>query len=345
MLHNELFYLAILTLTFSGLLVILLTYLIIRKAFVIKKRRTIETYKQRYNSVIFKLLTDGGYSRELNPQNNQQLKAIEEMLSRYANVLEGEQEKKALSELASLYLKDYYRKRLQSKRWSRRMNVLYHIEDFHIRPLLKDVYKMVKKKGLSYEETVHILRILASFQFEDILGLLTKDFSNLSEFEYRSIVIRLEQKQMDQFVLSFHKLQTSLQMALLDVLSIKKELSYQYFIEKVFLNYTGEIKLRALKALASIGVVKDIDLYLDLMDSDKWQERMLAAKLIGSLKEEKGIPRLMELLHDRSWWVRHQAGQSISQFSNGKEILTRILETTKDPFAKDMAWEWIHKGV
>ncbi|MDR7001759.1 HEAT repeat domain-containing protein [Neobacillus niacini] len=343
--HNELFYLGITTLTFISLLVILLTYLIIRKSFDIKKRRTIETFKEKYNSIIYRLLTDGGYSRELNPKNNHQLKAIEEMLSRYANVLEGEQEKKALSELASLYLESYYRKRLTSKRWSRRMNALYHIEDFNIKPLLEDVHKVLKKSRLSNEETVHILRILASFKFNQFYELLTKDFSNLSEFEYRSIVIRIEPKQMDQFVLSFHQLQTSLQMALLDVISIKKELSYQYFIEKVFLNYSGEIKLRALKALAGIGVVKDIDLYLELMYSDKWQERMLAAKLIGTLKEEKGIPRLMELLHDRTWWVRHQAGQSISQFSNGKEILTRIFETTKDPFAKDMAWEWIHKGV
>ncbi|MED3562060.1 HEAT repeat domain-containing protein [Bacillus xiapuensis] len=345
MLHTELFYLGITTLTFIGLLVILLTYLIIRKSFHIKKRQTIEAYKKKYHSIIYKLLINGGYARGLHPQNNAQIKAIEEMLSRYTSVLEGEQEKKNLSEIASFYLKDYYQRRLDSKRWSRRMNVLYHIEDFHMISLLESIDKMAKKRRLSYEETVHVLRILASFQADKMYELLTTDFSNLSEYEYRSILIRLEQKQFDQFVLGYHKLQAALKLALLDVLSIKKDVSYQFFIEKVFLNYSGEIKLRALKALAGIGYVKNIDLYMCLMYSDKWQERMLAAKLIGTLKEEKGIPRLKELLHDQSWWVRHQAGQSISQFSNGKEILTTILETTKDPFAKDMAWEWIHKGV
>ncbi len=38
---------------------------------------------------------------------------------------------------------------------------------------------------------------------------------------------------------------------------------------------------------------------------------MLAAKLIGELKEEKGLNRLVELLHDQTWWVRFQAGQAI----------------------------------
>jgi len=72
---------------------------------------------------------------------------------------------------------------------------------------------------------------------------------------------------------------------------------------------------------------------------------MVAAKLIGSLKEERGIQRLIELLHDQSWWVRSQAGQAIDQFTNGKEILRSVFETSNDVFAKDMAWEWLHKGV
>lgn len=62
-------------------------------------------------------------------------------------------------------------------------------------------------------------------------------------------------------------------------------------------------------------------------------------------KGKSAIPRLIELMHDRTWWVRSQATQAIIQFTNGKEILRTILESSKDTFAKDMAWEWLHKGV
>jgi HEAT repeat protein len=136
-----------------------------------------------------------------------------------------------------------------------------------------------------------------------------------------------------------------LQKAILDVISIKKESSYLLFTENIFAVYSGELRLRALKALAVLGSVKEINTYLELLYSSKWEERMLAAKLVGNLKEERGLNRLIELLHDQTWWVRFQAGQAICLFPNGKEILEQVYTTSTDMFAKDMAWEWLHKGV
>lgn len=345
MLTNELLFLSILTLSILGMLVILLGYLTIRKAVDIKKRGRINSYKEKYNPLLFTMLTEGNLSRALIPGNVLQQKAIEELLSRYTTVLEGIEEKQKLSKLASLYLTDYYQKQLRSKRWSIRMNTLYHIEDFQLEQLLEDVRGLLKKKSISHEELVHVLRILALFRYEQLFDLLTNDYSYLSEYDYRNILIRMEQEQFDLYILTFHRSKLPLQKAIIDIISLKKDIKYLNFLENIFKAYSGEVRLRAVKALAEIGYVKKIDPYLELLYSDKWQERMIAAKLIGSLQEEKGIPRLIELLHDRTWWVRSQAGQAIYQFTNGKEILRSVLETSHDMFAKDMAWEWLHKGV
>ncbi|MBV7508108.1 hypothetical protein KW850_23090 [Bacillus sp. sid0103] len=345
MLKNELFFLTILTITILGLLMVLLVYLSIRKAIDIKNRKIIERYIEKHRSNLFTMITEGGYSRGINPESVLEQKAIEELLSSYSKVLEGDDEKKRLSELATMYLAEYYRKLLKSKRWSQRMNTLYHIEDFNLKLLIKDIYMLTTKKQLSHEELIHTLRILALFQYENLFDMLTSNFNSFSEFEYRHILVRLEQHQFDQFILHFYKSSPPLQKAILDVISIKREISYLPFLESIFSAYKGEIRIRALKALSVIGYVKNTEPYLELLYSTKWEERMVAAKLIGSLKEVKGISRLIELLHDQTWWVRSQAGQSICQFPNGHQILREVLETSNDTFAKDMAWEWLHKGV
>jgi hypothetical protein len=325
------------------LLFLLLLYLTIRKAKEIKKRREIEDYKNKINTQIFSIIAEGKRYRGIGCETAVKQKAMEELLSRYVKILEGEEEKKRLSDLASQCLQGYYRKRLKSKRWSNRMNALYHIEDFHLIKLLDEVVILSKKKKITHQETIHVLRILATFQYNGLKEVL--HYHDLSEYEYRSILMRLNHDLFDQFVLSFHKSTPPLQYAILDVISLKKAIEYRFFTENIFMSYKGEVKLRALKALAEIGYVSNIEPYLQLLHSSSWQERMVAAKLIGSIQEEKGIPRLIELLHDQIWWVRSQAGQSISQFPNGKAILQSVLETSKDTFARDMAWDWLHKGV
>jgi hypothetical protein len=343
MINQDILFLSIITLSLMCLLFLLLLYLTIRKAKEIKKRREIESYKNKINTQIFSIIAEGERYRGIGCETAIKQKAMEELLSRYVKILEGEEEKKRLSDLASHCLQGYYQKRLKSKKWSHRMNALYHIEDFHMIKLLDEVVILSKKKKITHQETIHVLRILATFQYNSIKEVL--NYHDLSEFEYRNILMRLNHDLFDQFVLSFHKSTPPLQYAILDVISLKKALEYRFFTENIFRSYKGEVRLRALKALAEIGYVSNKEPYLQLLYSSSWQERMVAAKLIGSIKEEKGIPRLIELLHDQIWWVRSQAGQSISQFPNGKAILQSVLETSKDTFARDMAWDWLHKGV
>ncbi|NRD78258.1 HEAT repeat domain-containing protein [Bacillus sp. BRMEA1] len=343
MLKKQLFLLAFLIISFVVLLIIILGYLMVRKAIASMKRKQIQHYKEEYHPLLMKMITEPASPRDLVLDSLTKQKAVEELLSKYTQVLEGEDERRHLSEIAQSALGQYYQKRLHDKRWSIRMNTLYHIEDFKMIQLEEDVYNRTKT-DLSREEHFHALRILALFQFEKIFELLTERYGYLTEIELRNILFRLETQHFEQFVQNYHESNPTLQKAVLDVISIKRETDYLPFLEQIFPLSSGEIRLRVLKALANIGYVEDIDTYMELLYSPKWEERMLAAKLIGTLREEKALPRLVELLQDSSWWVRSQAGESISHFVKGKQILMEVLQTSTDSFARDMAWEWLHKG-
>lgn len=224
------------------------------------------------------------------------------------------------------------------------MNALYTIEDLHFIELQPQVLEAAKRERISHDEKVQSLRILAAFQFEGIPDLLLYHSENLSDGELRNIILRLNENLFSHFIADFHRAKNPLKYAVVDAAGIRKELKYLHFVESVYASYDGEPRLRAVKALSSLGMVKDITPYLDLRHSEDWKERMMAAKLFGSLKEPELMPYLLDLLHDRSWWVRSQAGQSIMMFPRGKEELQIVLDTSDDSYARDMAWEWMNKG-
>ncbi|KAB2336495.1 HEAT repeat domain-containing protein [Cytobacillus depressus] len=341
MITNELKVLSIAAGSIFSLLVLLLAYLIIRKIFETRERKNINLLKEKLSVPLLDFITEEKVARDLRIDSELKLKAAEEVLSSYSAILEGEQEKKNLYTFADLNFRAYYLKSLRSRRWSKRMNALYHIEDFGLLGLQEEILKIARNPRSSQDERVHALRILASFQFSQLYSLLEEQLP-LSDYEYRNILMRLQQKEFEPFILSFHHCHDALQWGILDCIAIYRETSYTTFVEKVFAVYEGEVRLRAVKALAAIGYVKDAKPYLPLSQSEQWQERMVAAKLFGALKEPSLLPILVELLHDSSWYVRSQAAQSIRMQPNGIEALRNVLETSNDSFAKDMAREWMN---
>lgn len=342
MLTNELLVLSIAAGIILCLLLLIFAYLVIRKQIEITRRKKIDLLKNKLSPPLLTFLMEEKLTRSFLLDSNLKLKAAEEILTGYSAILEGEKEKKNLYSFAELHLKDYYLTRLKSRKWSKRMNALYQIEDFHMIGLQEAILQLAKNTGTSMDERVHALRILASFQYPKLYDVLINQ-KPLSDYEYRNILMRLHLEGFEQFILGFHHCQEPLKWAILDVIAIHKELSYTSFVENVFATYDHEVRLRAIKALATIGYVKDIKPFLPLSKSEHWQHRMLAAKLFGSLKDQVLLPILLELLHDPSWYVRSQAGQSVMMFPNGRAALQGVLETSKDSYAKDMAWEWMNK--
>jgi hypothetical protein len=329
----------------SGILFILLVYLICRKAFENRQRRGIEHFKTIMNDKMLHSVLTGEFLRSLQADTKVKKLALEELLSHYAEILEGTEEKNNLNRLAKSRLTDYYRKNLSSLRWSSRMNALFHIEAFQMDGLKEDIISMLNRRRITKEEKIRVLTILAQLQSAEMFDLLTGNYRDLSYLEYRNILSRLNSDGFDQFLLGYHSCQPELKFAIMDLAGLKKELNFLNFAETVFSVSSGEERVRALKAIVSIGHVRKLDRYLHLFQSGNWEERMLAARLAGVLKAEKTLPDLVQLLQDSSWWVRSQAGQSITMFPQGKKVLEGVMSDSNDSFARDMAWEWINKGV
>lgn len=344
MFKDEIIILTIASIVISVILVILLFYLMIRKTIENNQSRKIKIIKDTMNPKLLDFLVEGNVVRGLQPDTTLKKIALEELLLRYSETIEGEEEKQNIQKLAELHLKNYYRKGLNSLIWSKRMNALFHIEDLRVKSLTNDVIKALQTTRITNEELILAFRILASFEYFDIFALLQSKWDRLTEYDFRSILSRLTDPMFESFILQFHHCPNGLKFAILEVISIKRDSNYSNFLESTFSKGEGEIRLRALKAISSIGYCSNVKLFLPLVDSSVWQERMLTAKILGNLRENEHISLLKKLLSDRVWYVRYQAGQSIMMFPNGKEILREICETSEDPFSKDMASEWIYKG-
>lgn len=345
MITDEIEFLVAAFVLLSGILLLLLVYLIGRKALENRQRRRIELFKTIINDKMLHSVLTGEFLRSLQADTNVKKLALEELLSHYAEILEGTEEKNNLNQLAESRLTAYYRKNLSSLRWSSRMNALFHIEAFQMEGLKEDIISMLNRRRITKEEKIRVLTILAQLQSAEMFDLLTGNYNDLSYLEYRNILSRLNRDGFDQFVLGYHSCQSELKFAILDLAGLRKELNYLNFAETVYSVSSGEERVRALKAIVSIGHVRNLNQYLHLFQSGNWEERMLAARLAGVLKAEKTLPDLVMLLQDSSWWVRSQAGHSITMFPQGKKVLEEVMSDSNDSFARDMAWEWINKGV
>lgn len=328
-----------------SILLVLLAYLVFRKIMENKRRQQINNLKENTAQDVFLFLQDRTRELSFSVDSNIEREALEELLTKYTVILEGEQERESLRILAAANLTDYYRKNLNARKWSTRMNTLYHIESFHLLELKEELIRLAKNgTKQSKEEKIQIYRILASFQYRGIFMLINQQ-EYLAEKDYRSILTRLESHTFDDIIEQFNECVEELKLAILDVIGVKKDLEHIYFLENVFQKYEGELRLRALKAISKIGIVPNIESYLSLCQSSVWQERMMAARLLGFIREETALNLLKELLHDQSWFVRSQAAESIMKFKDGTKVLEEVLQHSKDAFARDMAWEWVNKGI
>jgi hypothetical protein len=341
---NEVTILAFSTIFILILLVLILLYLIIRKTKENRESFNIKARKDEIGLALFESISQGKVY-DLPNIDRHFLKAIEELLKDYSDTLVGTAERHSLSAIADRYLSEGYRKVLKGRSWSKRINALYHIEDFHLHQLTGDVRDLLQSHSITKEEVVISIRFLAAMdRFEEIFEFVAKKYTDLTDYDYRSILFKLDEDSFRMLAERFSECHSTLQWSILEIISIRKELSYLSFVETVFHTYKGETRIRALKAIASIGFTTDMEQFFPLIESNEWQERMLVAKLISFFPSESSYTILETLIHDRNWWVRSQAAQSFTKLPKGKEQLKQLMESSQDPYARDIAAEWLQKG-
>jgi hypothetical protein len=277
------------------------------------------------------------------PRNASEIQGVESIFFAYIKNFSDVEIREKIKAFSNQYLKEYYRNILKSKKWSIRLNALYRIIDFQIEELLDECRQLERQKP-SHEEYFQLLSIYSRMDIEHFFNIILSPQRMLSENEYKKLLLALDSESLKILADRFDDLSNSFQYGLIAVLGLKRDIVALSFLEDKLNHVNAEIRIRALKAISEIGVITNLEQYLSFVDSLKWEERLMAARLLRNIPLQEALPYLKQLLHDESWWVRSEAALTISQSRHGKEVLKEITKKTTDPFAVDMATEYITRS-
>lgn len=270
---------------------------------------------------------------------------VENILLRYSQSISGTVHHENINELAQYLLIDYYIHRLESLKWSVRINTYMSIEEFKLLYFKTKMWEKLKDKNKLDEESTQIQKTLAALNDFSIIPYVLET-EQLSERDYRELVFRFGPEMLPQLmqIVSGTKNRNYLH-ALITRLGHTDEEEYLVFLKKNLQADFLETRLVTLKALTRKSrYIRSIDLTPFLL-SEHWQERMIAAKICGYLQSNNYKEVLFQLMGDEVWWVRYRSAEAINKYVDGDLILNYTAENHADEYARDMAKQWIRSAV
>ena len=206
------------------------------------------------------------------------------------------------------------------------------------------VCQKFKGENTSKEENFQLLKIIATSNREYFIEELLSRSKGFSEYDYKKLFVSIDEELLDRIIHDTENLPIIGQYALIDILGSKQDMKYLDFLESQLISEHPEIRIRTLKAIHSIGVVTEIEKYLDFVKSPFWEERLMMAKLLVNLPLNETVQHLRVLLEDESFWVRSQAARTIAKDKDGVDYLKNFSKTTDDKYAMEMANEILVNG-
>lgn len=301
-----------------------------------------EQYKTEwYNYLVF------NEPLEHRPENNITMMAIDHLFVSYLTTLNNETIHRKISEYASLNMQDYYIEQIKSRDRSVRLNVLQRtllLELDFLVPIIEQHLK--NKRDYEMEEYLLMLRVVAKYNRNLFYAHVYQPKLPLNDYEYKLLLSTIDEGYIDYFTNHFDSLPTGLKLVLLDYLSLSTNVSNDSlsFYERLLTSENQELRIRVLKAIASFGMVSDLQLYERFVDSSSWEERLMMAKILRFVKEERSYHNLQRLIADSNWQVRKQAAISLLNMPGGRVILQQIIDSENDLYAADMAREVMKLG-
>nr|WP_255706437.1 MULTISPECIES: HEAT repeat domain-containing protein [Anoxybacillus] len=325
------------------LLCAIFLYLVVNKRKDYKWKQEVEIYKQRYESALFRFLAYGE-EQIAPPSSAAQHVAMMELLDHFLRVLANEDVKARAMMLAETYFVDYLREQLQHRRLGRRMNALFFIEDFYLRALIHELEAMYEQKQLTMMEKRQLLKMFALFRHPHVYEYMKQTDDSFTQFDYRLILSRMDDDTFAKLVDHFFDWNEKIQYAIIDMIGIMQKLAHIPFLRTLLQHKQSEYRIRALKALAEIAFPLDAEQLRPHLQSPIWQERLMALRLCARTVKEELIETIEQLMKDRMFAVRSQAAEALLRMPNGLAMLERIAHTSDDPYARDMAREWLERG-
>jgi len=350
-------YLILVTLFFFLLLILMYVYLIWRKFKNIQyQNRKTAWLEQHLEEIEMYLITGEGASSFI-PSTHFQFEALEDFFSEYLSNFKTESDFNPMKTFVDQYFVRRYRKRLFHSRWSVRMNTLYFIDLFKIVMMQDDLLKLLQSKKCSAEERYQIYLLLANFEYAYLHDLI-KVSKGLPPFLLKEMMSRLIiPDNFQSYVQNFYDFAYEWKLSILDVFGDKnlRSLKVQELLEGLLTSNDREMRVRAAKTIASLEYISSPDVIIRILDENfqkkEWQnpqsmsEKMMLARLMGSIREELFLPYLKLLISDQGYIVRSEAARSIRKYKNGREILLVITAEHPDNYARNIAKEWLERSM
>lgn len=343
------------SITLLWIILVLLTLLLLFSLYLtvlrlLEKRRLAneKNYIDRTKHLWMDYLFYGGdWDERLIPKGPLETNATEKLLINFLNSVYVEGTRQKIYLFANSYLEGYYKKMLRSPEWSHRMNGLYRTIDFQLVALAEDHLKRWESKKVATVEEDYYLSLLKIMTGQTTaLHIIKDDEHQFSEYQNRALLLKLGNRQLQDLVQNYNYLTRPAKLALIDVVGEKNYVAYQEFLmRQLQLEEESEIRIRILKAIEMIGFYKDYSPIVPFLESNYWEERMLAARLIGTFPLDESRGFLLPLLEDPSWWVRSTAARSVAKQKNGTELLLAYKSSTQDRFAVEIIEEQLMRGV
>ena len=265
---------------------------------------------------------------------------MESILERSLEGADTLEKKDRIRQLAEASLGDIYRNRLHYAGWSNRINALYFIEDFRMHSLDDEVYTNTdRRKRKKDEEYRQGLRTMAVLQDRRVFLLLEEDmdvpFPLLKE-----VFQRLDRTSVSYWFSRYDDvadIPEPLLCAFISHCGDIKSADDQEVVELALRDSRPEVRIKALKALSSYQAINEPARLLPFFQSERWEERLMVAKLAGQAGLKQYGTQLLKLMEDREWWVRFAAANAIRVLPDGEAHLRKIASGHKDPYARDMA--------
>ncbi|MFC5404785.1 HEAT repeat domain-containing protein [Cohnella soli] len=345
------------------LIVILLVFLLAAYVYLVWQKtsdRRRADKKKRWlaerTSSLEQFLFTGYVARLIVPVKEYQYEALEDLLSDFLANYKFDKDEDPIRDFVDQFFVPQYKRRLRHRRWSVRMNTLYFIDLFNIKAMQEDLHMQLSDKRTTPEESFEIYLLLAKFGSADLMQLI-RNPGKMPAFLLTELVSRLmNQDNVDRFIDEFNRFDRSWQGAILEVVrdqNLRSE-KLQQQLEELLESENRELRVKSLKTLASQGYVSSIDRVVRLLErygeKGKWDkpetigERLMAARLMGSIRDDRFMPGLKRLIADRAYNVRSEAAKSIRQYRGGKGILQNIAESHLDPYARSIAQEWMERS-
>lgn len=344
------------TVLFSSGLLIFYLYLLGRK---LMHRRYVKLkahWLENHSEHIYSFLTTGAEDVRITPAKAYQFDALEDVFSDFLANYKIDEDTDFIRPFVERHFAPHYRRRLNDPLWSKRMNALFFIDLFQIRSMEDSLIQHLCSKRCSSEERYEIYLLLAAFESERLMELL-KSANRLPAFLLNILVGRLvNEHHVDAFVDDFDRFDVAWRGAILEIIRDKhlRTAKSQQLLERLLNSEISELRVKSLKALASLGYVTSINIIIQWLDeiraSEDWEspkstgERLMAARLMGSIREERFLPYLQTMLGDRIYGVRSEAAKAIRQYRGSSRILQRLTATHPDAFARSICQEWLERS-